>query len=764
MASLKIIKSTHPSDFGLRIARISESLMKKFDYLEDEIIEVIGNKRTGVRIRALMSNGSDKDLTDNQIMLDGLTRSSLGASVDSIVRIDKTSSLPAKSVSIVPLNPTVSAKNIPMSHFNVLKDVPVSVFDIIALKSSDLAGIDLGDETDLFIEQPGSMEESATTGEAESILGEFRFIVKTTEPSGIVVIDENTKFSLEETIDKEAPMFPSGSLRYEDIGGYDSILKRLHELVVIPLRNPELFKSLNIEFPKGVLITGPSGAGKTLFAKIVANESGAYVVNMKASEIVSGQFGEAEKRIKKYFREASVHKPAIIIVDDINTVAPERNPMTTTELSRRLTAEFLDQIDKIPRDDPIMLIATSNNPSQLDQGFKRPGRFDHEISLSPPDKNEREEILLVKTRGVPIESDVNIEELAERTRGYSGADLNMLVKESALSALRRILPQLEGTTIPMSVMTTLTLKHSDFNEALKFINPSAMKEIFTAVPDVSWQDVGGLEQVKQEIRESVQLPLKNPEIFVEMGVKPPSGVLLFGPPGTGKTLLAKAIANETSANFIAIKGPELNSKWFGETERAIREVFRKARMVAPCVIFFDEIDSMIRIRGSSNAEPWMDRMINQFLTEMDGLDKKGQVIVVGATNRPELLDPAILRPGRFDRLIYVPTPDQEARKEILKVHTKNMKLEEDVNLSELVNKMEYFVGADIENLCREAAMMALREDNKARKVGHQHFLTALSKSQPTMNKKTVEYFDELSNNLRGNVNRRDSQNYRDYFS
>ncbi|MHA2170447.1 MAG: AAA family ATPase [Candidatus Kariarchaeaceae archaeon] len=769
MVQLKVAKSPTTEDFGQGIAKVSQSIMDRYAYEYDEIIEIIANKRMGVRIRPLKDQINNDDEKDS-IQLDGLTRTSLGVTLDSIVRIDKTISQTARRVVLAPLNPSIATLDLPSYKFNVLFGTPVTDFDIVAIKTSDLSideSVSLENvkvpDVSTVTENNRVTEKAGATEVRPNVLGELRFVVTETSPSDIVVITEKTEIILEKILPPKLKS-SSESISYDDVGGYHRIIQRLHELVVIPLRNPELFHQLNIDFPKGVLITGSSGIGKTLIARAVANESGAYIVNIQASEIVSGQFGEAEKRLRKYFREAQSNAPTIVIIDDLNTVAPERNPMTTTELSRRLTAEFLQQLDNIPANEPILLVATSNDPGSLDVGFRRPGRFDHEINLGPPDRNERSEILMVKTRGVPLHQGTDLSELGERTKGYSEADLNMLVKEAALASLRRILPKLDDSKkIPSAVMQTLTLSQNDFNEAIKLINPSAMKEIFTDIPDITFEDIGGLDEIKQEIIESVEWPIKRPEIFEAMGVNPPGGVLLFGPPGTGKTLLAKAIANITHSNFIAIRGPELNSKWFGETERAIREVFRKAREISPSIIFFDEIDSMIRIRGSSSAEPWVDRMINQFLTELDGIDKRNQVLVIGATNRPELLDPAVLRPGRFDRLIYVPVPDQVARNEIFNVHTRSMSLDEDVSISELAEKTNYYVGADIENLCREAAILSLREDITRTTVSRKHLLEALKKSQPTMSERTVEYFNNLSQNLRGSVTRRDHKGDRDFF-
>ncbi len=585
----------------------------------------------------------------------------------------------------------------------------------------------------------------------------MRFVVTSTNPSGIVIITEETEIVMTKTVPASLKSI-AGHATYDDVGGYHDIIKRLRLLVEIPVRNPELLQQVKMPYPKGILITGPPGTGKSLIAEAVANEAGAHVINLTLSEVASSVHGDAEKRLRRIFREAIVNAPSVIIVDDIEILAPKRDLITVTEMSRRVTTEFLRQFDQISPSDIVFVIATTTDANLLEEGFRRSGRFDVEISLFPPRKDEREEIFLIKTRGIPLHPDVNFKELADRTSGYTGADVTMVIKEAIFSSLKRLYTKMDiRKKIPPKLLRNLTIQHQDFNEALKKVQPSAMRTIRLDIPEVTWDDIGGLEEVKQELIETIEWPLTHPQVFKEMGITPPNGVLLFGPPGTGKTLIAKAIANSAGYQFIPIRGPELTSKWFGETERAIREVFRRARQAAPSIIFFDEIDSMLRARGTNAGEPWMDRIINQLLAEMDGIDRKTQVVIIGATNRPELLDPAALRPGRLDRHVYVPSPDLEARVQIFKVHTRQMPLGEDVDLKELAEKTHHYVGADIENVCREAALLALRENLSNRVVMRKHFLKALERTSPSMNEELERHYLTMKRHLRGSLSQPEDQ-------
>jgi transitional endoplasmic reticulum ATPase len=573
-------------------------------------------------------------------------------------------------------------------------------------------------------------------------LGELKFVVTNTSPSGVVYVTDNTHVHvLPQAVEVEKIRIPT--VTYEDIGGLKEQLQRVREMIELPLKHPELFTRLGIEPPKGVLLYGPPGTGKTLIAKAVANESGANFYAINGPEVMSKYYGESEARLREIFEQAEKSAPAIIFIDEVDAIAPKREEVTG-EVERRLVAQLCTLMDGLKSRGRVIVIAATNRPNALDPALRRPGRFDREIEIGVPDRDGRKEILQIHTRGMPLAKDVDLDKIADMTHGFVGADLEALCKEAAMSALRRILPKikLEEARIPPEVLEELKVTKEDFENALKVVQPSAMREVLIEVPKVKWEDIGGLENVKQELREAVEWPLKYPEVFQRMGIEPPKGILLYGPPGTGKTLLAKAVATESEANFIAVKGPELMSKWVGESEKGVRETFRKAKTAAPCVIFFDEIDSLCPARGAGYGDAGVtDRVISQFLTEMDGIEKLGKVVVIGATNRPDLVDPALLRPGRFDRLIYVPPPDEKARLEILKIHTRGMPLAKDVDLEALAKQLEGYSGADIAALCREAAMLALREDINSKEVKLRHFQEAKKKIKPSLTPDVLTYYE-----------------------
>ncbi|MEM2027964.1 MAG: CDC48 family AAA ATPase, partial [Candidatus Bathyarchaeia archaeon] len=521
---------------------------------------------------------------------------------------------------------------------------------------------------------------------------------------------------------------------YEDIGGLKEQIQRIREMVELPLRHPEIFQRLGIDPPKGVLLHGPPGCGKTLLAKAVANESDAYFISINGPEIMNKFYGESEARLREIFQQAQQNAPSIIFIDEIDAIAPKREEVTG-EVERRVVAQLLALMDGLSERGNVIVIGATNRPNAIDPALRRPGRFDREIEIGIPDKQGRYEILVIHTRGMPLSEDVDLKRLAEITHGFTGADLAALCREAAMKALRRYLPEidLEQERVPAEVLEKMEVKMEDFLNAFKEITPTALREVAIEVPTVHWDDIGDLEDVKQELKEAVEWPIKNPEMFKRMGIKPPKGILLFGPPGCGKTLLAKAVATESEANFISIKGPEVLSKWVGESERAIREVFRKARMSAPAVIFFDEIDSLVPRRGLGYGDSGVtERVISQLLTEIDGISTLEDVVVLAATNRPDLIDPAILRPGRFDRLVYVPSPNDEGRLAILKIHTKDMPLSKDVDLKVLASMTKGYSGADIEALCREAALIALRRDTNAKEVTMSDFQEAMKRVGPSI--------------------------------
>ncbi|MEM2312931.1 MAG: CDC48 family AAA ATPase [Candidatus Nezhaarchaeales archaeon] len=694
-------------DVGRGIVRIPMRVMRKLGVSSGDFVLITGSKTT----IAVAWPAYHEDEGEELIRMDGLVRHNAGTSLGSTVTVEKGEAKRALRVIFAPSEP-----------------IRVSP-DFADYVKAQLTGkpIVRGDTVQV------------------PVLGaSLRLVVAATTPAAPVFISEETQVTVKEEPVKELEV-AVGRVTYEDIGDLEEAKTKIREMVELPLKHPELFKHLGIDPPKGVLLHGPPGCGKTLLAKAVANESGAHFITINGPEIMSKFYGESEARLREVFKEAEGNAPSIIFIDEVDAIAPKREEVTG-EVERRVVSQLLTLMDGLKGRGQVVVIGATNRPDAVDPALRRPGRFDREISIGIPDKPARREILQVHVRGMPLAEDVNLDELTEVTHGFTGADLAALCREAAMRALRRFLPQidLEKETVPGEVLQKLKVTRADFNEALKDVIPSTLREVYVEVPEVKWSDIGGLEDVKSKLREMVEWPLKHPELFEQMGITPPKGILLYGPPGTGKTLLAKAVATESGANFISVKGPEVLSKWVGESERAIREIFKKARQSAPCVVFFDEVDAIAPRRGARFDSGVTERIVNQLLTEMDGIVALRKVVVMAATNRPDILDTALLRPGRFDRIVYVPPPDVKARLEILKVHTRNMPLAEDVDLQKIAEKTEYYTGADLEALCREAAMTALREDFKPKKVSMKHFEEALKLVPPGLTPEDVKAYEEIS--------------------
>ena len=588
-----------------------------------------------------------------------------------------------------------------------------------------------------------------------------------TDPSGTVVVTDSTEIQVSEKPAEQiaqsggeaAAAAGSGtpSVTYEDIGGLDEELEQVREMIELPMRHPELFQQLGIEPPKGVLLHGPPGTGKTLMAKAVASEIDAHFTNISGPEIMSKYYGESEEQLREVFEEAEENAPAIVFIDEIDSIAPKRGE-TSGDVERRVVAQLLSLMDGLDERGDVIVIGATNRVDALDPALRRGGRFDREIEIGVPDKEGRKEILQVHTRGMPLVDGIDLDQYAESTHGFVGADLESLTKEAAMNALRRIRPELdlEQDEIDADILESMSVAEADFKDALKGIEPSALREVFVEVPDVTWDSVGGLEDTKERLRETIQSPLDYPDVFEAMDVDAAKGVLLYGPPGTGKTLMAKAVANEAQSNFISIKGPELLNKYVGESEKGVREVFEKARSNAPTVVFFDEIDSIAGERGARMGDSGVgERVVSQLLTELDGLEELEDVVVVATTNRPDLIDSALLRPGRLDRHVHVPVPDRDARRAIFAVHTRSKPMADDVDLDELADRTDGYVGADIEAVCREASMSATREfinsvsaEDAAKSVDNvrvtrEHFEEALDEVGPSVDEETREQYEEL---------------------
>jgi len=732
-------------DVGKGIVRIDERFREKLGLKPFDVVEIKGGKSTS----ALIGRPYPSDAGLEIIRMDGLIRTNAKTSIGEYVDIRKADWKEAKSVTLAPVAQGMQIYAPSETLKAIFMNRTVSKGDFISTtslrRSRDRENFGKGVMFEDFFQDFFGQGFGQSFG-----LGEIKLQVVSTAPAGIVKITDMTQVELlpeamEIISEQNIP-----TVMYEDLGGLKDAISKVREMIELPLKHPELFDRLGIDAPKGVLLQGPPGTGKTMLAKAVANESDAYFISINGPEIMSKYYGESERAIREIFEDAEKNAPAIIFLDEIDSIAPKRAEVTG-EVERRVVAQLLSLMDGLKARKNVIVIGATNRPEALDIALRRPGRFDREIELRVPDTEGRLEIFQIHTRGMPLAENVNLMDFAQITYGFVGADIAALCREAAMSALRRILPKinLNEPEIPKEVLDTLQVTREDFENALKDVQPSAIREILIEVPNVSWEDVGGLEGVKELLKEVVEWPLKSPESYRDIGVEAPKGVLLYGPPGTGKTLLAKAIAHESDANFITAKGSDLLSKWYGESEKRIAEVFTRARQVAPSIIFLDELDSLAPIRGTSSGEPQVTaRILNQLLSEMDGLEELRAVVILGATNRPDIIDPALLRPGRFDELILVPVPDEGARREIFRVHTKNMSLAEDVDIEKLVSLTDQYTGADIAAVCKKAGRHALREDLHAKNVRQKHFLLAIEETGPSVTPDTMKYYEALKGELR----------------
>ncbi|KHO49114.1 MAG: hypothetical protein QT02_C0009G0006 [archaeon GW2011_AR9] len=877
---LKVMEAVQ-DDVNKGIVKIDSSFMKQISVTPGDVIEIKGERLTA----AIVDRAYPGDIGLNIIRMDGNIRKNARTSIGEIVTVKKADVKPARKVTIAPAHKGIMIKASPQLFHQGLLGKALVKGDIVSLgrprRRMEYPGREV---SDVF-----SMMESQFAGFG---FGDLKFVVIDTNPKKeIVVITPETEVEFNpQAVELKEEEGISLGVNYEDIGGLTDEIKKVREMVELPLKHPEIFEKLGIEAPKGVLLHGPPGTGKTLLAKAVASETNSHFILINGPEVISKFYGESEANLRKKFEEAEQNAPSIIFFDEIDAIATKREE-TRGDVEKRVVAQLLGLMDGLKSRGKVIVIAATNMPNMLDPALRRPGRFDREIELGAPSKEGRLEILKIHSRNMPIEgrlhtdilglllveeldkrikklsqdmdqkqsklkelqvrkekADQNIllemvesikrlnteientkkeieslsliktdlskqkskvtklvdemikweelkkkhkgtdpghqlienkqsdyftelqkynlvdlivenarrkgverdlSEIARITHGFVGADLSALAKEAAMIVLRRILPdlKLEGADgeeeVPKEILEKLRVRYTDFTEALKFVRPSAMREVLVETPDVSWEDVGGLEAVKDNLREAVEWPLQKPEVFKRMGIRPPRGILLYGPPGTGKTLLAKAVAKESEANFILVNGPSLLSKWVGESEKAVREIFRKARQTAPTILFFDEIDALVPRRGSENDTHTVQRMVNQMLTEMDGLETLQDVVVIAATNRPDIVDPALLRQGRFDRIILIPIPDKDARKKIFEIYLKKMPVAKEVDIDLLADQTEGYVGADIEGVCREAAMIALREDQKIKEVGKEHFDRALEAVRPSVDKEIQDIYAEL---------------------
>ncbi|MGV8174831.1 MAG: CDC48 family AAA ATPase [Methanothrix sp.] len=740
------VSEANQGDVGKGIVRVGEDFLAKIDARPLDVVEVVGSRPTAALAVSAYSQDQDLDM----IRMDGLIRSNAGTSIGQYVEVRRAQWSEARHVTLAPVTQGMQIFAPGDVLTKVFNGRPLIRGDIISTTSVRRPPPDtIGSRETMFEEIFRGFLGAQAFG-----LGEIKLRVISTTPGGIVKITEGTDIELlpqaVETPERSVP-----SVVYEDIGGLKPVITKVREVIELPLKHPELFDRLGIDPPKGVLLHGPPGTGKTMLAKAVANESDAYFISINGPEIMSKYYGESEKALRDIFEEAEKNAPAIIFLDELDSIAPKRGEVTG-EVERRVVAQLLSLMDGLKERKNVIVIGSTNRPEALDVALRRPGRFDREIALGVPDHEGRMEIFQIHTRGMPLTEDVALGESASRTYGFVGADISAVSREAAMNALRRILPEidLDEPTISKDVLDRLIVQKDDFDAALREVSPSAMREILVEVPNVSWEDIGGLEYVKQLLVEAVEWPLRYSESFHRLGIDAPKGILLYGPPGTGKTMLAKAVANESEANFITVKGSALLSKWYGESEKRVEEIFKKARQVAPAIIFLDELDALVPLRGGGSGEPHVtERVVNQLLSEMDGLEELHGVVVIGATNRPDIIDPALLRPGRFDELILAPVPDGEARRKIFQVHLKKAPLADDISVDELIAQTDQYTGADIAAVVRKAGRLALREDMAAEKIAQRHFLAALQEIGPSVTPDTMNYYSKLGKELRKKASR-----------
>ena len=726
------VANARPEDSGRGLAHLPRSMMAALALAEGDVIEIVGKRTTPAR--AVLPYPEDEGL--ELLRIDGLQRANAGVGSGDFVEVRKVESKPATRIVFAPAQANLRLQGSGMALKRTFYGRPLCQGDIVATAGQQRVG-DVPPEIAQHLRAPAYA------------LQEIRLAVISASPKGIVHVDENTEVELRPEYE-EAGDARRADVTYDDIGGMGPTIDQLREMVELPLRYPELFQRLGVDPPKGVLLHGPPGTGKTRLARAVANESDANFHLINGPEIMGSAYGESEKRLREVFEAANKSAPSIVFIDEIDSIAPKRGSVSG-EAEKRLVAQLLTLMDGLEARANVVVIAATNRPEAIDEALRRPGRFDREIVVGVPDDRGRREILGIHTRGMPLAEDVDLPELARTTYGFVGADLAALTREAAIEAIRRLMPKLnlEDHSIPPEVLDTLSVTREDFLEAMKRVQPSAMREVMVQAPTVRWEDVGGLDDAQMRLKEGVELPLKDPDAFRRLGIRPAKGFLLYGPPGTGKTLLAKAVAREAEANFIATKSSDLLSKWYGESEQQIAKLFARARQVAPCVIFIDELDSLVPARGGGLGEPQAtERVVNTILSEMDGLEELQSVVVIGATNRPNLIDPALLRPGRFDELVYVGVPDAAGRGRILKIQTAKMPLAKDVDLDAIAAQTERYTGADLEDVVRRAGLVALRESLDTKVVTQAHFEKALLDSRATVTPEMEAEYEAMSSRLK----------------